>query len=319
MDEGWSLLERPRSQARADHLDGQAARAYRMIGSCASVLVEYDRAERWLREGIEEAERHELWNHRHYMAAHLAHVLWATGRWAEADEIARRALADGRGGITTRITALHVLGYVALGRGELAAATAALEEARDLGSRMGELQRLSPALWGLAEVALARGDAATAAELAEEARVASAAVDDAAYLFPFLVTGHAGAPGLERPRVPPVAGSMRSPHRSERGRSRGPCPRIDHAEGLLATSEGATGRARTSLAAAVDGWAERQRILGGHLGVGRPCACASPVQPACGCGAAGGRGPRHRRATRAPRRSSPRPTTSCESPVAGRP
>ena len=30
--------------------------------------------ERWLREGIEYAERVELWNHRHYMAAHLAHV-----------------------------------------------------------------------------------------------------------------------------------------------------------------------------------------------------------------------------------------------------
>ena len=45
---------------------------------------------RWLREGIDEAERHEFWNHRHYMAAHLAHVLWAVGRWAEADRIARQ-------------------------------------------------------------------------------------------------------------------------------------------------------------------------------------------------------------------------------------
>ena len=31
------------------------------------------------REGIDYAERVELWNHRHYMAAHLGHVLWATG------------------------------------------------------------------------------------------------------------------------------------------------------------------------------------------------------------------------------------------------
>ncbi len=77
----------------------------------------------------------------------------------EADDIARRSLADGRGGITTRTTALHAIGYVALGRGEFDAATEALEEARHLGSRMNELQRLSPALWGLAEVALARGDA----------------------------------------------------------------------------------------------------------------------------------------------------------------
>ena len=33
------------------------------------------------------------------------HVLWATGRWDEAEAVAEHALADGRGGITTRITA----------------------------------------------------------------------------------------------------------------------------------------------------------------------------------------------------------------------
>jgi DNA-binding CsgD family transcriptional regulator len=258
MDEGWSLLETAVSEARADGLDGQVARAYRMIGSCASVLVEYDRAGRWLREGIDEAERHELWNHRHYMAAHLAHVLWAVGRWAEADEFARRALADGRGGITTRVTALHVLGFVALGRGELVVAAAALDEARELGSRMRELQRLSPAWWGLAEVALARGDATIAAELAEEARIASAAVDDAAYLFPFLVTGTRAYLALNDPQAATrwfdgVAAPIRS------RAIPGTVPAIDHAEGLLATSEGATGRARVSLTAAVEGWASRQR------------------------------------------------------------
>jgi len=258
MDEGWSLLEGAIAGARTDHHEAQAARAYRMLGSCASVLVEYDRAERWLREGIDEAERHELWNHRHYMAAHLAHVAWATGRWAEADEIARRALADGRGGITTRATALHVLGYVALGRNELATATAILEEARELVSRMNELQRLSPALWGLAEVALARGDAAAAADLAEQGRAASARVDDAAYLFPFLVTGTrahlalgdplAASRWLESVAAPVVARAIP-----------GTAPALDHARGLLALAEGGTGQARISLAAAAAGWAERRR------------------------------------------------------------
>jgi DNA-binding CsgD family transcriptional regulator len=262
MDEGWTLLEAAVEGARTDHLDGQAARAYRMIGSCASVLVEYDRAERWLRDGIAQSEGHELWNHRHYMAAHLAHVAWAVGRWGEADEIARRALADGRGGITTRVTALHVLGYVALGRGELAAATVALEEARVLGSRMRELQRLSPALWGLAEVALARGDAAAAVELSEQARDASVQVADAAYLFPFLVTGTRAYLALNDPLAArrwfeAVAGSVRA-----RGIP-GTTPAIDHADGLLAAADGATGRARVSLAAAVAGWGERQRAWEG--------------------------------------------------------
>ena len=56
------------------------------------------------------------------MAAHQAHVQWARGDWAAAQQTAEQALADGRGGITTRITALHVLGYLALGRAEFATA-----------------------------------------------------------------------------------------------------------------------------------------------------------------------------------------------------
>ncbi len=160
MDEGWAMLEEAIAESEAAHLEGEATRAYRMVGSSASVLLDYPRAERWLRDGIDYAERMELWNHRHYMAAHLAHVMWATGNWEAAAEVARHALADGRGGITTRITALHVLGYVALGRGDLVDARTTLEEARQLGLQMNELQRLSPALWGLAEVALAAGDPA---------------------------------------------------------------------------------------------------------------------------------------------------------------
>ena len=239
MDEGWSLLETAVAEARGAGLDPQAARAYRMMGSCASVLVEYDRADRWLREGIDEAERHELWNHRHYMAAHQAHVLWAVCRWAEADDIARRSLADGRGGITTRVTALHVLGYVALGRGELAAATAALEEAGELGSRMRELQRLSPAWWGLAEVALALREPGQ--EYKEDLVTGTRA-----YLA--LKDHHAASRWFDS-----VAGPIRA------RAIPGTVPAIDHAEGLLATSEGATGKGRVSLTAAVEGWAERRR------------------------------------------------------------
>jgi hypothetical protein len=54
---------------------------------------------------------------------------------------------------------------------------------------MAELQPLSPALWGLAETALLRGDHDTAADLCDRGRAASARVGDAAYLFPFLLTG----------------------------------------------------------------------------------------------------------------------------------
>src|SRR5690348_13144898 len=189
MDEGWQLLEDAVARACAAQREAAAARGYRMIGSAASVLVEYDRAGRWLADGIGYAEQVELWNHRHYMASHLAHVQWATGQWDAAAQTAQQALADGRGGITTRITAQYVLGYLAMGRGDWEAADGLLREALATGERMAELQRLSPPLWGLAEAARCRGDHDTALMHCERGCLASADHADAAYLYPYLLTG----------------------------------------------------------------------------------------------------------------------------------
>jgi DNA-binding CsgD family transcriptional regulator/tetratricopeptide (TPR) repeat protein/energy-coupling factor transporter ATP-binding protein EcfA2 len=262
MDEGWSRLGAIIAAATSAHLEAEAARAYRMLGSSASVLVEYDRAERSLRQGIEYAELVELWNDRHYMAAHLAHVLWATGRWDAALDVARQALADGRGGITTRITALTVLGYVELGRGRLDESRTHLEEARDLAEGMRELQRLSPALWGLAEIALGEDAPAAAVSLSDRAVALSEAVGDAAYLFPFAVTGTRAYLALGEParaggwlaRVDDLVGRRAIP---------GTLPALDHARGLLATADGTTAIARTHLVAAVAGWTERGRAWEG--------------------------------------------------------
>ncbi|HET7702972.1 MAG TPA: AAA family ATPase [Candidatus Limnocylindrales bacterium] len=262
MDEGWGLYEEAIASARSQGLEPQAGRVYRMIGSSASVLVEYPRAERSLREGIELSERLELWNHRHYMAAHLAHVLWATGRWEAADEVAAHALADGRGGITTRITALHVLGDLALGRDRLDEARVAFDEALSLARPMGELQRVSPALWGLAETALAARDPVRALRLCEEGRAASAAVADAAYLFPFVVTGVRAALAAGDPQGARSWLASVEPAVTSRGIP-GTLPALEHAHGLIALADGATGQARTALRAAADGWRERGRVWEG--------------------------------------------------------
>ncbi len=262
MDAGWNLAEESIARSRAAGLEAEVARGYRMLGSCASVLLEYRRAEPWLREGIDYAEHADLWNHRHYMAAHLAHVLWATGRWPEAAELAQHALADGRGGITTRISALHVLGFVALGRGELRDAVASLDEARRLGEQMHELQRLAPALWGLAEVALARGDATEAIRLCNEGHEASRAVGDAAYLFPFVVTGtraHLAAGDPQAARAWAAACTEPIRMRAIPGTSLA----LDHAEGLLATAAGGTGQAREILGRVADGWLALDRTWEG--------------------------------------------------------
>jgi DNA-binding CsgD family transcriptional regulator len=274
MDEGWRLLEEAIASAIAARAEAEAARGYRMIGSSASVLVEYERGMRWLREGIEYAERSERFNDRHYMAAHLAHVLWATGDWPAADREARHALTDGRGGVTTRITALHVLGYLALGRGDWSVAEEHLGEAADLGEGMHELQRVSPAWWGLAETALGRGRLHEAVDWCEQGYAASAAVQDAAYLYPYLVTGTRAYLARDdgtgardwMDRVAQLLLLRRIP---------GTLGAIDHANALLHLHQGQTGKARSLLDAAATFWAQRQRFWEGTRALIDQAHCAA--------------------------------------------
>jgi DNA-binding CsgD family transcriptional regulator/tetratricopeptide (TPR) repeat protein len=233
-----------------------------MIGSSASVLVEYERAENWLTRGIAYADGVELWNHRNYLAAHLAHVQWARGRWAQAQETAEHALADGRGGVTTRITGEYVLGYLALGRGEWDAATELLTSALGLGEAMTELQRLSPPLWGLAETARLQGDHGRALELCARGVAASAEVADAAYLFPFLGTGVRAR--LARGEIDEAAAFATRVEESLRVRNiPGTLPAIAQARGLLAFAVGDLAGAREQLAQAEEEWRRRDRFWEG--------------------------------------------------------
>jgi DNA-binding CsgD family transcriptional regulator/tetratricopeptide (TPR) repeat protein len=259
--EGLELLEGSIARAAGWRFEGQTARGYRMIGSSTSVLVEYDTAQRWLGEGIAYADRVEQFNDRHYMAAHLAHVQWATGDWDRAQETARRALAEG-GGITTRITALHVLGFVALGRGDYSSAADLLSEAASLGEGMRELQRVSPAWWGLAETALRSGSFEAAVSWCEKGYSASAPVRDAAYLFPYLVTGvraYLGASGATAARewLSRVGAIV-----TDRGIP-GTLGAIGHGRGLIHLHEGQTAKAREELAAAEGFWRGRRRFWEG--------------------------------------------------------
>jgi hypothetical protein len=84
LDEGWRLLRKAIERATERGQESAAAHGYRMAGSTAAALAEYDRAERWLTEGIRYADGAGLWNHRSYMEANMAYVQWATGRWGEA-------------------------------------------------------------------------------------------------------------------------------------------------------------------------------------------------------------------------------------------
>jgi DNA-binding CsgD family transcriptional regulator len=262
MDEGWQLLEDAITRARRMQQEAEAARAYRLIGSAASELVEYDRGERWLADGIRYAEQAELWNHRHFMASHLGHVQWATGQWDTATQTAQQALADGRGGITTRITAQYVLGFLAMGRGDWEAADMLLQEALAQGEQMGELNRLSPPLWGLAEAARCQGDYGTALALCERGYQASADVTDAAYLYPYLLTGvrahlaHGDIAAAEywSDRVGAVLTARAIP---------GTLPAITHGQGLVLLARGELSAAHQALESASESWQARRRFWEG--------------------------------------------------------
>ncbi len=259
MEEGWRLLESAITTGRTAGVEAETARAFRMLGSSASVLVEYDRAERWLEEGLEYTERTERWNDHHYLASHLANVCWARGDWHRAEHEARRALADGRGGITTRVTALIVLGYLAVGRGDTDEAHTTLDEARLIGEHMNELQRLSPALWGLAELALAEGRAQEAVAICDRALHDSERVGDAAYLFPFLITGVRAHLALHEVTAARTWSTRCSTLIAARGVP-GTLPALEHAEGLLALGETHWVQAREHLESARSGWEERHRF-----------------------------------------------------------
>lgn len=257
-EEGWRLLEETTARAVGAGLEGAAARSYRMLGSSASMLGEYRRAEGWLADGIAYTERTERWNDHHYLVAHLAHVRWQTGDTGSALALASRALADGRCAITTRVTALHVLGFVALSSGEDERAAELLAEARAIGEGMHELQRLSPALWGLAELAARSGHPAEAVELSERGYEDSARVSDAAYLFPFVVTGarahlSVGGPAAARDWVARCSVLV---HRREIAVT---LPALDHAEGMIELAEGRPAQAREAIERAAEGWTAHDR------------------------------------------------------------
>ena len=154
--EGWTMLEGAVGRAVEAQREAVAARAYRMIGSSASVLVEYDRADRWLTEGIEYAETRpssgtttatspRTWpTSGGPPATGTPPRPWPGTRWPTA------AAASRRGSPRSTCSAIS----------RSAAATwpapqELLEVARAEGEAMDELQRFSPPLWGLAELARA--------------------------------------------------------------------------------------------------------------------------------------------------------------------
>ena len=275
IDEALRIATWVIARCRELHVDDEAGRAFRLAGAGLSEVFVYDLAERWLRDGIAFAEQNELWNHRCYMTAHLGLVLWATGRWAEADGVAVAALREGRGGVTTRITGLYVRGYVALARGRLEDADGYLRESLAIGERSGDiLRRVTAALGPRGERAPWRpGPGGGRADGPRTRRVGSRR----RCLAPRPVPG-------DRTRARLAASGSREATAwvEELGRVLADsgvstlAPAIDHGRALVALANGETGRARTHLADAIRGLGRAAADVGGDLGAAGS-RCLSPA------------------------------------------
>ena len=101
-----------------------------------------------------------------WRSSHLGHIPVGHPRIGHGHpEPAEQALADGRHGITTRITAQHILGFLAIDRVASKPPIRLLRETLDQDEQMAELDRLSPPAVGPGREA-ARSGATTAPRFA---------------------------------------------------------------------------------------------------------------------------------------------------------
>ncbi len=230
--------------------------AFRDASTMAVAAMEYAEATRWINEGLRYADSIEQSHCAHVMSATSAIVAWASADWTESATRARQAVAD-HGCRRAAGMARWALGYVALGRGDTAAATEELGEALRFGEGSEVIDFILPPLWGLAEAALLDGDPVRAAGLCRDALVRATALGERIGLVPFVVTGVRAEQAAGRPAaavtwlatceaelrgIPSVAGAA-----------------LEHGRGLVALADGATGVARAALEAAVRGWDAKGR------------------------------------------------------------
>ena len=225
--------------------------AFREASTVAASALDYPAAVRWIDEGMRYADSIEQSHCAHVMRATLAMVSWAAAEPSDAQRRARRAIVD-KGCRRGAMTAHWALGYVAMSRGELDDATAALTEALEFGISSEEIEIILPPLWGLAEVALQAGDPDRALGICRDALARSEAVGERVLLTPFVVTGVRAAQQAGRPAE--AAAWLAACERQVGSIPEVADAALAHGRGMVALSEGATGIARAALEAAVDGW-----------------------------------------------------------------
>ena len=154
--------------ARRHGLRGQIGRVYGHLAGIAADAPSVEKARMYIDEGGRHCADHGLDLYASYLQAAEARLELALGNWDRATEVADAILRLERASVRPRIEALVVLGLVRARRGDPGVAEA-LDEARTLAERTGELWWVGPVAAANAEAAWLVGDTARVAAGTEKA------------------------------------------------------------------------------------------------------------------------------------------------------
>jgi DNA-binding CsgD family transcriptional regulator len=256
VSEGIDRLHAIADEARDLGLELVAVTAYRDAGTAGIRALDYRAAALQLDQGLKYADAQDQMHCGHVMVSTSALVAWADGHWDEAQERGGHSLVDHGSGRSKAFAEL-ALGYVAVGRGDVAGVHRHLDASAAMAERAFWLDVMLPARWGLAESALHSGDTATAIQECERAVELARKHDEWGLLAPFAVTGVRAYQADGQPEAAArFLGSVE--------RALGPVahiaePALEHARGLLQLTDGAVVLARDSFEAAIRGWDARGR------------------------------------------------------------
>ena len=243
-------------QARQAGYESVGVTSFRVAATVAARIMDYGAAEAAIQEGLEYADAIEQSHCRQQMAATSALISWTRGDWDRASRTARQELVE-RGCRRGALTAVPVIGFVALGRGEFDEARRWLDEALAGGREIDDVEMVLPPLWGLAELELVSGDPLASLERSNEALEICRRTGVRPLFVPFVVTGVRAFLALHRPDDAERWLATARDHLAGWAMADAA---LAHAEGLTRLALGQPAAARQALETAVIRWEQRGRI-----------------------------------------------------------
>lgn len=154
---GLAQLKQSLAVALDHDLQEHAGRAYANLASISVREHFFDLATRYLSEGIEYCDVHEVQDCLSFIRAYRAHFELNSGQWDKAARLAAELIEHHELAIVQRVPALAVLALVRARRGD-PGVDPLLDEAARLALPTGELQHIARVAAARAEVAWYRGD-----------------------------------------------------------------------------------------------------------------------------------------------------------------